>query len=117
MIFTKDIDSAALALKVSSKMYFDIDFTIEQIKSHLSDKEYYAVFDNKLIGAAYYNGIDFHIGMIDKGFGASVIKKLTKNRLTRAVINNKDTRTIKLGTVLGFTRIGNDEKYTYMVKK
>ena len=117
MIFSRNLHEAAVAIKVSSKKHFNQDFSIGQIKKHLQDKEYYALHEKGLIGVAYFNGNDFHIGMIDKGYGIKAIKKLIKNRKVRAVINSQDARTIKLASYLGFKHINNDTKYTYMVKR
>ena len=117
MIFSRNLHEAAIAIRESGKRYFNEEFSIGQIKKHLRDKEYYAFYEKGLIGAAYFNGNDFHIGMIDKGYGIKAIKKLIKNRKVRAVINSQDARTIKLASYLGFKHINKDTKYTYMVKQ
>jgi hypothetical protein len=116
MIFSKNLHEAAIALQLSSKHHFNQNFPLGGIKKHLMDKEYYAIHKNGLIGAAYYNGNDFHIGMIEKGYGGEAIRKLIRKG-ARGVISNKDKRTIKLAQRFGFVLDKIDNNYTYMVKK
>ena len=117
MNFIKDLQSAAQALQKSGEIHCGEYIPLNQIKDHLRDKEYWAVYGEGLIGAAYYNGDFFHIGMIEKGLGAKVIKQLTANRRTWAAIENNDTRTLKLVKHIGFEFVNCDNKYTYMVKQ
>ncbi|MBT8448777.1 MAG: hypothetical protein KJO69_03755, partial [Gammaproteobacteria bacterium] len=106
-----------IAIQQSSDIHFNTKFSIGQIKKHLIDKEYYAIYDKGIVGAAYFNGNDFHIGMIKKGSGHKAIKQICNNRHIRAVINNSNKKTIKLAKYLGFEFQRQDNKYTYMVKK
>lgn len=118
MIFVRNINGAALALYKSSQTYNGKYFPFKQIKNHLKDKEYWAIYEKGvLVGGAYFNGDDFHIGMIRKGLGAKAIRQLTAGRKVRAVVENTDERTQKLGTRLGFEFVSRDNKYTYMVKQ
>lgn len=118
MIFVRNLYGAALALCESSQTYNGKYLPLKQIESHLKDKEYWAIYEKgKLIGGAYFNGDDFHIGMIKKGLGAKATRQLTAGRKVRAVVENTDERTQKLGTRLGFKFVSRDNKYTYMVKQ
>lgn len=113
----KNLNDSIKALKISLKLHDNKDLSEDEIRDHIKDKEYYAIYNgDELVGAMYFNGNDFHIGMIKKGRGLFDLKKILSNRHARAVIENTNTRTIKLAKLLGFKGQYQNNKYTYMVK-
>ena len=117
MKYEKNIIDAVSVFKKSASSDFGADLPEDMIRAHIESKDFYAIYDDGvLVGAYYYNGNDLHMAMTKKGKGAEVIRKITKGRNARAVIDLWNTRVIRLCELLGFEIMSSDGKQLYMVK-